>query len=148
MPAPRHSAVRSAVIGENIPHGISDGKFIGDVSPGVGVVFGECYGFRGAHVHHEVELSALSSAAALVVETAQVLTNVVDPQPGSHLNGITGGDLFLHETQDVVAAKVVPRSDQLTAISGQQLHSVEPMTAGARITVVTNFYHAALCTAS
>lgn len=58
----------------------------------------------------------------------------------AHVKGITGGNLCLHETRDVLAAKVVPRSDHLTAIPGQQLHSVEPMTTGTRITIVTNFY--------
>ncbi|WP_280381666.1 2OG-Fe(II) oxygenase [Nocardia wallacei] len=58
----------------------------------------------------------------------------------AHVEGITGGSLLLHENPDTVTARIVPQTDNLTAILGNQLHSVEPLTKGTRITVVTNFY--------
>lgn len=51
-----------------------------------------------------------------------------------------GGALALHDDQGRIRARVSPTADQLVVIGGRQIHSVEPLTTGRRITIVTNFY--------
>ncbi|MFF5985906.1 2OG-Fe(II) oxygenase family protein [Prauserella flavalba] len=53
-----------------------------------------------------------------------------------------GGTLVLHDDSGTECARVHPTADHLIIISGNQIHSVEPLTAGDRITIVTNFYEA------
>lgn len=57
-------------------------------------------------------------------------------------DNIVGGALALHDDAGNVCARVHPVADHLVVVSGRQIHSVEPLTAGNRITVVTNFYEA------
>lgn len=51
-----------------------------------------------------------------------------------------GGALALHDDAGEILTRVYPNSDQLVVMPGSQIHSVDPLTAGDRITVVTNFY--------
>lgn len=60
----------------------------------------------------------------------------------AQVENATGGALALHDSSGEVRARVNPTADQLVSIDGDQVHSVEPLTAGTRITVVTNFYRA------
>ncbi|WP_158684527.1 2OG-Fe(II) oxygenase [Amycolatopsis orientalis] len=59
----------------------------------------------------------------------------------AEVENVTGGALALHDSSGEVCTRVHPVADQLVAIAGDQVHSVEPLTTGKRITVVTNFYH-------
>ncbi|WP_407675791.1 2OG-Fe(II) oxygenase [Prauserella endophytica] len=58
----------------------------------------------------------------------------------AEVENATGGALALHDSAGQVRTRVHPGADQLVIIAGDQVHSVEPLTAGNRITVVTNFY--------
>lgn len=53
---------------------------------------------------------------------------------------VQGGRLILHEVPQGQVMGIEPVSDLLLIIEGNQVHSVEPLTAGERVTVVTNFY--------
>lgn len=60
----------------------------------------------------------------------------------AQVENVVGGALALHDSSGEVRTRVHPMVDCLIAIGGDQIHSVEPLTAGSRITVVTNFYRA------
>jgi hypothetical protein len=60
----------------------------------------------------------------------------------AQVENTVGGALALHDDSGAVRACVRPASDLLVVISGDQVHSVEPLTAGSRTTIVTNFYRA------
>lgn len=61
----------------------------------------------------------------------------------AEVENVIGGALALHHPSGDVHTSVEPVTDQLVVIAGDQTHSVEPLTAGNRITVVTNYYKAA-----
>lgn len=51
-----------------------------------------------------------------------------------------GGDLVLYDDVDGSCDRVTPTTDLLVVIPGQQLHAVDPLVRGYRVTIVTNFY--------
>lgn len=53
---------------------------------------------------------------------------------------IRGGALVLHAADETVSGRYRPATNVLVVIQGNVLHSVEPLTDGCRITVVTNLY--------
>ncbi|WP_034274373.1 2OG-Fe(II) oxygenase [Haloechinothrix halophila] len=60
----------------------------------------------------------------------------------AQVENAVGGALVLHDDSGTVRARIQPASDKLVVIGGRQVHSVEPLTAGRRTTIVTNFYRA------
>jgi predicted 2-oxoglutarate/Fe(II)-dependent dioxygenase YbiX len=51
---------------------------------------------------------------------------------------VVGGALALHNPSGEARTLVNPVTGQLVTMAGGQIHSVEPLAAGNRITVVTN----------
>jgi predicted 2-oxoglutarate/Fe(II)-dependent dioxygenase YbiX len=58
----------------------------------------------------------------------------------AQVDDTVGGELVLHDDDGRAIVRIQPTADQLVVIDGRQTHSVEPLTAGERLTVVTNFY--------
>jgi hypothetical protein len=56
------------------------------------------------------------------------------------VRGTVGGALRLHGSDGTLEREVTPAEDHLVVMTGDQTHSVAPLTAGERLTVVVNFY--------
>jgi predicted 2-oxoglutarate/Fe(II)-dependent dioxygenase YbiX len=51
-----------------------------------------------------------------------------------------GGELVIYDDVDGPSHRVTPTTDLLVVIPGEQLHAVDPLVRGYRVTIVTNFY--------
>ncbi|WP_168211197.1 2OG-Fe(II) oxygenase [Actinosynnema sp. ALI-1.44] len=58
----------------------------------------------------------------------------------AQIDGAVGGELVLHDDDGRPTERIQPAEDHLVVVDGRQTHSVEPLTAGRRLAVVTNFY--------